>query len=201
MKKLIIGVIVIFVFPIFALAYFQPATLTNGVKRIAVYTQEQAQNLFSKGFVLETKNKTEPDTDIGALPGPNINSRFLSVNGVTDYFTSITMKTSTTTICAIQSPAATSTLTFASADFKTSSSTASYLTFAKASTAYATTTIIGSLAAIGAGAQATILASSTAAQYNDIIFAPSKWLVFGMQGTAGTYSPTGKCKAVFRVTE
>jgi len=55
MKKIIVIALALFVFPIIALAYFQPATLTDGVRKVAVYTEAQAQNLFAQGYVLEQK--------------------------------------------------------------------------------------------------------------------------------------------------
>lgn len=105
----------------------------------------------------------------------------------------------TTTPCAIQSPAATSTLVMASALFTVSSTTASTVTIAKAATAFATTTVLGNAIAVGANAQATIVATSTTANQlaQDFVFAPSQWVVIGMAGNIGTFSPSGQCSAFF----
>lgn len=58
----------IILLPMLAFAYFQPATLTNGVKKVAVFTESQAQSLFSKGYVL--------DTSLGAITGPDVYGDF-----------------------------------------------------------------------------------------------------------------------------
>lgn len=55
MKKIILSLAILLVLPALAFAYFQPATLTNGIERIAVFTQEQAQKYFGMGYVLEDK--------------------------------------------------------------------------------------------------------------------------------------------------
>lgn len=62
MKKYIISIAIILALPALVLAYFQPATLTNGVNKVAVYTQETAQRYFGQGYVLE-------GTDLGAAAG------------------------------------------------------------------------------------------------------------------------------------
>lgn len=103
----------------------------------------------------------------------------------------------TTTVCAIQSPLATSTLIAGYIQENVSSSTASTVTIAKSSTAFATTTLINSVA-VSANAQATILAASTtvsALEQTNRTFAPGQWLVFGQQGGVGTFSPSGVCGA------
>lgn len=115
----------------------------------------------------------------------------------------IVMAQATTTVCAIQSPNATTTLTEASTLFAVSSTTASTVTFAKAATAYATTTLLGQAYAVAANAQATIVASSTTANATaqDYVFAPLQWVVVGMAGGTGTFSPTGVCTAEFQVLQ
>lgn len=97
----------------------------------------------------------------------------------------------TTTVCAIQSPAATSTLALGSGvRFSVSSTTATTITLAKSANAFATTTQIGTNFAISANAQATIIASTTG-----MIFEPNYWFVVGMAGGTGNFSPTGVCQA------
>lgn len=103
----------------------------------------------------------------------------------------------TTTVCAIQSPAATSTLQSASILLTVSSTTASSVVLAKATTAFATTTNLNT-EAVAANAQATIVASTSPTGGNkDLIFSPSTWLVVGMSGGTGTFSPTGVCTATW----
>src|SRR3990167_7516965 len=66
MKKYIVSIALLLVLPVLVLAAFQPATLTNGVKRVAVYTQEMAQKYFSQGYSLENKGQ---EADLGAAAG------------------------------------------------------------------------------------------------------------------------------------
>ena len=115
----------------------------------------------------------------------------------------VAMITATTTVCAIQSPNATSTLTEASALFTVSSTTASTVYLAKATTAFATTTSLG-YAALAANAQGTLFASTTPSSVTvdgAQIFAPSTWFVVGMTGGTGTFSPTGVCTAEWQVLQ
>lgn len=134
---------------------------------------------------------------LGALTGPDIPYPYFSFGDVRSWANAKSLVTATTTICALQSPTATSSLEFGSLNLDTSSTTASLITIAKSATAFATTTIIGNQYNVGANAQAAIIASSTPSAEN-LTFAPSQWLVFGMQGGTGTMSPTGKCQAIWR---
>ncbi len=115
--------------------------------------------------------------------------------------------TATTTVCSLQAPSATSTLVSGAATFDVSSTTATTVTVARATSAFATTTLIRT-EAIGADAQETIpFASSTlAAAGTEVvtklaevarIFGPNEWLVVGVQGNVGTFSPTGDCWATW----
>lgn len=136
----------------------------------------------------------------GALAGPDIASNYLKWgggNGVRVYPTARALSTATTTVCAIQSPAATSTLRYFGIKFDVSSTTASIITIAKATTAFATTTQIGTDYNIAANAQGFIQASTSPAADAATVFAPNTWIVVGMRGGTGTFSPTGACQATF----
>lgn len=133
---------------------------------------------------------------VGSVTNPEIPSPWVAWGGVFNYAGSLTaLKTATTTVCAIQSPAATSTLENFQIRFDVSSSMASIVTIAKSNTAFATTTQLGTDYAIAAGAQAFIQASSSPQAGTANIFGPNQWLVVGMRGGAGTFSPTGTCQA------
>lgn len=108
-----------------------------------------------------------------------------------------------TTICALQSPLATSTLLKSSLQLSVSSTTAILVTMAKSATPYATTTLLGSQVNVAANAQVTIVGSTTVAQdgAGANIFAPSTWLVISAQNGIGTYSPSGACNALFVETD
>lgn len=138
---------------------------------------------------------------IGTVSGPDVTFPYFTINGVRTEYRATPLKTATTTVCALRSPTdATSTLAFAGIKFTTSSTTATTVTIAKATTAFATTTIIGSAHTIAANAQDTINASSTVGVAADAgIFAPGNYLVVGMQGGTGTFSPVGYCQAEFIV--
>ena len=112
----------------------------------------------------------------------------------------------TTTVCAIQSPAATSTLEFASLNLSTGSTTGMQVTIAKASTPYATTTVLaqgiaGANLTTGNSYFAVYGATSSITSHT---FTPNQYLVVGMQGGGNnytsnpggaTYSPVGTCQA------
>lgn len=136
----------------------------------------------------------------GAVSGPDSFFPCTSNEGITTCVTRIAMRTATTTVCAIKSPAATSTLVSGTARFTYSSTTAPLVRFAKATTPYATTTALGN-ATIAAGAQGTLQASSTpVGALGDItVFEPSSYLVVALSGGVGTFSPTGICQATFEV--
>lgn len=135
---------------------------------------------------------------VGALAGPDIASPYLTWGGVAHWAAHTENLTqATTTVCALQSPAATSTLRFGQIRFTVSSTSASTVYLAKAATPYATTTNLGSVA-LTAGAQGTVLASSSPSTPLDPsqVFGPNTYFVVGMAGgNAGNFSPTGVCQA------
>ena len=145
---------------------------------------------------------------LGSISGPDSPYTYYGVNGVRIYPNTRDFTTSTTTVCAIQSPAATSTLISGGALFTTSSTTATTVTIAKSATAFATTTKLGE-GAIAANAQGFLLASTTAITAGGTgsnlnpayVFGPSQWFVVGVQGGVGTFSPVGQCSATFQAFE
>lgn len=143
---------------------------------------------------------TQVEKPFGAVTGPDSYFDYVANNDLQRYGQTKPLTQATTTVCAIKGPAATSTLIFAGVNFVVSSSTASTVTFAKASTAFATTTSLSSTA-VGAGAQGTIVfATSTTATTGlntNFVFGPSTYFVVGMAGGTGTFSPTGSCSAEF----
>lgn len=146
---------------------------------------------------------------VGAVSGPDIDSTYLSVNGVTTEYRAQRMAQSTTTVCALRAPTnATSTVKVGNINFAVSSTSASTVTVAKATTAFATTTLIRTVS-VGASSPATFpvasstSAASTAAQALDqtnMTFAPGEYLVVSMAGNPGAYSPTGSCRVEFLST-
>lgn len=135
---------------------------------------------------------------IGSVSSPDIQSPYFSVGGLQQWKASVSLTTATTTVCAIQSPAATSTLESAGVLFTTGSTTASTITLAKAATAFATTTSLGRhvLAANAAG-QLQASTTQTVGLNDTTVFGPNQWFVIGMEGGIGTFSPVGQCHATW----
>lgn len=148
------------------------------------------------------KNEVQASPVFGAVSGPDFYSDCFNFNGVRTCSNSKSVAQATTSVCSIRSPiSATSTLSLAAIRFNLASTSATYLEMAKATTAFATTTRIGSVYSIAGSAQATIVASSTGSVAGDgTIFAPGEYFNVKTAWTvaAGVGSvPTGVCKAVF----
>lgn len=152
--------------------------------------------------------KVIPDK-LGSLTGPDIPFSYISINQVKEFYGRQDMNQATTTICALQAPTTgTTTLVFASLRFTTSTTTVSMVEIAKDTTAYATTTRIGSLIQLNANASATIVASTTLGSNGNsdekLIFAPGEWLVVKMTGSynplRGSVWPVGICNAKWMST-
>ena len=170
-----------------------------GLRSEAFQSDKGAANVFENVENLTLNNPAPQEEPVfGALSGPDIPSPYLTVNGLATWYGSMAMRSATTTVCAIQSPNVTSTLSFASANWDVSSTTASGLVMAKSATAFVTTTLLNDRLDIAANAKALLLATSTIAIEGQRTFAPSQWLVIGMQGGVGSFSPTGMCKAEFK---
>lgn len=142
---------------------------------------------------------------VGAATSPDISSPYVSWGDLRHWaYRTISLNQATTTICAIQSPASTSTLSVnSSIQLTVSTSTASILTLAKATTAFATSTVLAT-SSVAANAQITTTAATTTIATDavtktltiaDRIFAPNTWFVVGISGGTGTFSPTGTCEA------
>lgn len=151
--------------------------------------------------------RTETVNKVGALAGPDIPSQYLQWGGVYVYNYRQTLQQGTTTVCAIQTPAATTTLRWASIRVDLASSSATVLDIGNSASTGATTTKIGTTYAIAAGAQAFVQAS-TSPTGTLPVFAPSNWLVVKIGGgvTGGNtataaqsagFVPTGACTATF----
>jgi len=104
-----------------------------------------------------------------------------------------TLATATTTICAIATPAATSSLEWFAVNETVSTTTASTITVYKGATPYANTTFLAGQN-VAAGAQTTLMSSTT---LDAFLLAPSQYIVIKQTGGTGTMSPTGTCSAEF----
>jgi hypothetical protein len=117
----------------------------------------------------------------------------------------IALRKATTTPCAIKSPNATSTLVRFTTRIDIASSSATIWDIARSTTAFATTTAIGTAYNIVAAASGFIDASTTPTTTQTNIFAPNTWVVLGARGGNSTgdnttplgFVPTGTCTAQF----
>jgi hypothetical protein len=138
-------------------------------------------------------------TVLGGSSSPSIVGGCTEIEGVRTCYRKSSLAIATTTVCALKSPIdATSTLRRALVRFSVGSTTASTVYVSKAATAFATTTSLGYYA-LAANAQGTFQATTTSATILDQngIFAPGTYLVVGMAGGTGTFSPTGACEAIW----
>lgn len=127
----------------------------------------------------------------GAISSPDIQSNYFSYGGVRHWgVRTESLIQASTTVCALQGPAATSSLRFASIRLNVSSTTASNVNFGVGPTPYAISTAIGGQA-VAANAKADVVATST------LIVSPNAYVVFTMSGGTGTFSPTGNCEATW----
>lgn len=125
---------------------------------------------------------------------PDITSPYINVGGISSWFAQTQSLTqASTTLCALQSPAATSTLVIATLHMNVATTGgATNLVFAKSATAFATTTAITAMnTSVGSGAEANAVASSS------MIFSPNQFLVVSQSGGSlnSTFSETGVCQA------
>jgi hypothetical protein len=152
-------------------------------------------------FFYSTVVKQSAQQTLGSIVGPDSLNPYFSVNNVFHYENRNAIRTATTTVCVVKSPAATSTLTYGAIHFAVSSSTALTVVAAKSLTPYATTTLINSQSV--AGPSGDLRAASTTISnevWSDMTFGPNQYLVFSETGgiTAGDatgagFVPTGSC--------
>lgn len=157
--------------------------------------------LTASGFYVVIANKQNADSEspknFGALAGPDIPSQYLKWGGgagIRIWPTAYPLTTSTTTVCSILSPAATSSLRSVGVQLTTSTTTSGVFTIAKGTHSNASTTLIAQ-AAITANAPLFLNGSTTADSI--ISIAPNTYINFSMSGGAGTFSPIGTCHATF----
>jgi hypothetical protein len=130
---------------------------------------------------------------------PDLQSPYFSFGNVTRWANNVTLTQNASTTCSLQSPAATSTLVSGGIRFATASSSALLVEIGRSSSPNATTTLIGTAYTVGAGAQATIVASSSPAAGDAVVFSPNTY--FNVKIGAGSTGslPVGSCHAVWEV--
>ncbi len=137
----------------------------------------------------------------GALSGPDIDSTYLSWNGLVTHNRSSAFQQATTTLCALRSPTnATSTLVLGSIQFNTGTSTTILVEIAKNSNLTSTSTTLLNSVLFPTG-RGTILASTSVPYVLAdpiTVFSPGQYLVFKYGGVVGTNTVlAGNCKAQF----
>lgn len=143
--------------------------------------------------VFKPAQVVEKTIQTGAVSSPDILSPYFSFGGVKHWAARTDSLTqATTTVCALQSPVATSSLVRASITFQVSSTTATTVTFATSTSAFATTTL---LISNGLAANSSGYVNFAGASAN--VMAPNTWFVVGMAGGNGNFSPTGTCQATW----
>lgn len=148
-------------------------------------------------FYAGTTSSTPAHT-ASSITGPDSSNPYFGVNGVQTYETNVRMRNATTTICAIKSPSATSTLQFASWQIGLGTSTAATIDLATSTNPYSTTTpalVVGT--SVASGAQASV--SWDPAGTNGTL-APNTYVIAKTAGVGlGGYTYGGDCEATFTV--
>lgn len=149
---------------------------------------------------VQTVIESQPQS-FGALTGPDIPSPYISWGDVQEYRARKSFATATNVPCAIQAPAATSTLMFVNFKITTATSTdATVWTVATSTLATATTTLVGSQFTLPAGTTAEYGVGAPNITITNPLL-PNAWVVIGVQGTkpGSAANLNGSCSAGFRV--
>lgn len=149
-------------------------------------------------FLLKPVEKV---VNVGALSSPDFASPYFSFGGVRSWAGSESLQSGTTTLCAIQAPAATTTLAAASVRIDFASTSAAYIELGNATTAFATTTSLGKTTVLANAQGAMAATSSVTALLPDGVVPPNSWInvkaSFATAASAATV-PQGRCNVVFR---
>lgn len=139
---------------------------------------------------------------VGALSSPDIPYNYLVVGGVPTYYSKTTslIQATSSVICSIQSPSATSTLVDGSIQISSASTTGTTpLTISKSSVPYTIDKVIATASVVEDSNYFLQAASSTynAAALADRVFPGNSYFVVSQTG-GGTLTQSGTCQAVFR---
>lgn len=153
------------------------------------------------GFSFKPSTDLRPGYTVAAVSSPDIPSPYFSYGDVRHWAARTTLALSTTTPCAIQSPAATTTVISTGLQITTASSTATTWTAAIGTSAFATTTQLKQFS-LGSGALGTMFVTSTTTWATDAgtTVSPNTWIVWSVAGLNGSFDSTklnGVCQAEF----
>lgn len=141
---------------------------------------------------------TVHEVKTGAISSPDLDSSYFSYGGVRRFGLRQQMQVATTTLCAIQAPAATSTLEFASFSITTGTGTAATIDIGTSTTAFGTTTNLVSAVSISSGALGQQFWSPVGGSVNDNTMAPNTYVVVKTAGAGlSGYTYGGTCQASF----
>lgn len=140
--------------------------------------------------LLFMSGKMHQEVSVGAVASPDIMSKYINIGGALLQTQAMTpIQATSTVVCSMQSPAATSSLLSAGAGFTTATSGASSLSISIGSAPYVVGTVL-STTTVAANAQGFIsIASSTR-------MSPNTFVVIAQQG-AGILNQSGNCSAIW----
>lgn len=155
------------------------------------------------GFVAYTKPADVvtkvTEVPVGSVVSSEVSSSNFSFGEVRRWAYRPKFNVASTTLCAVKSPAASSTLVFAGYIINTGTSTAATIDVAKGTTPYATTTLLVTGTSVASGATKEIGWTTAGATAADDIMAPNTWLIVktASAGLSG-YTYGGNCSVVFQ---
>jgi hypothetical protein len=147
-------------------------------------------------FVLPRQVVRTVETILGANPGTDFSSPFLTYNGINHWYYSAKVNNASTTLCSFKTPGATTTVAFTSLNIYTATATALTIAVGQSSNMTATTTQIGGNYDVAASAKATIVASTTSGADQNRVVGPSQyvnWIFSAAAATPTVNAVGGKC--------
>lgn len=134
---------------------------------------------------------SEPQPQPGAV---SVLQSPVTIDGVTHWYSKIAMRTATSTVCSIRTPAATTTLSFR-AVWSTGASYATQYMVGYGSDTNSTTTSIVAAWTVGAGAKSVLAATTTATAPVDALVPPNRFINVNLStsSASATFAPIGEC--------
>lgn len=138
-------------------------------------------------------------TKAGSVVSSELPTNFFSFGELRQWAYVPKMNVATTTLCAIKSPAATTTLISAGFQINTGTSTAATIDIGTSTIAYSTTTNLVSAFSVGSGALGSAGWTSVGGSVQDNVMAPNTWVVVKTAGAGlGGYTYSGRCTVRFQ---
>jgi len=169
----------------------------------------QAFSVYADGFGADEQtqganvNPDDVEVKFGALSSPMIPSPFLNWGGVSEWRSGNDLRTATSTLCALQSPAATSTLRTATLRVDSLPYELAYVAINRGSTAFSSSTRLAIKDPWTTSELGYLVATSSAGTFGglvDGVVLPNSWITFTFSTTTvvnANFQPTGKCSVSF----